>query len=110
MTYQPSKVGFAQFTHRDERGSVDYWGVLTVEFGEEGGQWVGLCQELGTATHADTLRQVEIELLEAIDLQLNETAKITDVFEYLTDNQVSFAPISTPQESGFVVAGSVLTT
>ena len=45
MTYQPSKVGFVQFTHRDERGSVDYWGILTVEFGEDGGQWVGICRE-----------------------------------------------------------------
>ena len=87
---------------------MDYWGVLTVEFGEEEGQWVGICRELGTAMQADTLYEVEFALREAIDLQLNETAKITDVFEYLADNQVSFAPISTPQESGFAVAGSVL--
>ena len=109
MTYQPSKVGFVQFTHRDERGSVDYWGVLTVEFGEEGGQWVGICRELGTAMQADTLDEVEFALREAIDLQLNEMAKITDVREYLIENQVNFGPISMPQDVGFAVADSVLT-
>ena len=88
---------------------MDYWGVLTVEFGEEEGQWVGVCKELGTATHADTLAEVEANLTEAIDLQLNETARLTDVLEYLADNQVVFAPISMPQQTGFAVAGSVLT-
>ena len=78
-----------QFTYRDDGGSVDYWGVLTVEFGEEGGQWVGICRELGTAMQADTLDEVEFALREAIDLQLNEMAKIADVFEYLAENQTN---------------------
>ena len=71
---------------------------------------MGICRELGTAMQADTLDEVEFALREAIDLQLNEMAKITDGVEYLADNQVSLAPISTPLESGFAVAGSVLTT
>lgn len=58
---------------------------------------------------ADTPDEVEFALREVIDLQLNETAKITDVFEYLADNQVSFGPISVPQDTGFTVADSVLT-
>ena len=109
MAYQPSKLGLVQFTHRDAQGSIDYWGVLTVELGQEGGQWVGVCRELGTATQADTLAEVEADLREAIDLQLNEMARLTDVLEYLADNQVRFAPISMPQETGFAVVGSVLT-
>ena len=109
MTYQPSKVGFVQFTHRDEQGSVDYWGVLTVEFGEEGGQWVGICRELGTAMQADTLDEVEFALRETIDLQMNEMAQLTDIREYLTENQVNFGPISMTQDTGFAVADSVLT-
>ena len=109
MTYRPSKVGLVQFTYRDAQHSVDYWGVLTVEFGQEGGQWVGLCQELGTATQADTLTEAEANLREAIDLQLNEMAKITDVREYLIENQVNFGPISMPQDTGFAIAGNVLT-
>ena len=96
MTYEPSKQGFVQFTYRDAQGAVDYVGVFTVEFGEEGGQWVGVCRELGTATQADTLAEVEAVLREAIDLQLNEMARIADVREYLIENQVNFAPISMP--------------
>ena len=109
MTYQPSKFGLVQFTYRDAQGSADFWGVLTVEFGEEEGQWVGLCKELGTATHADTLAEVEVDLRDAIDLQLNGMAQLTDVREYLMDNDVSIYPISIPQETGFAVASSVLT-
>ena len=89
---------------------MDYWGVLTVEFGEEGGQWVGICRELSTAMQADTLAEVEFALREAIDLQLNEMAQLTDVREYLIENQVNFGPISIPQDTGFTVADSVLTT
>lgn len=113
MTDHLSKQGAAsrgliQFTHRDERGSMDYWGVLTVQFGREAGQWVGLCHELGTAAHADTLAQVESELREAIGLQLNEMARISDVREYLADNRVSLAPVAMPQATGFAVTGGVL--
>ena len=91
------------------RGGVDYWGVLNVQFGEEDGQWVGMCQELGTAMQADTLAEVEVALLEGIELQLNGTAELCDIFEYLADFQVSITPVSIPQETGFVVSGSVQT-
>ena len=109
MAYQPSKLGLVQFTYRDAQGSVDYLGILTVEYGEEGGQWVGICRELGTATQADTLAEAESFLREAIDLQLNEMARIADVREYLIENEVNFAPISLPQETGFALAGNALT-
>ena len=108
MSYQPSKRGLVPFIYRDEREGQDYGGVLTVEFGQEEGQWVGQCLELGTATHADTLEEVEAEILEFIDLQLNETARMCDVREYLADNEVKLAPVSMPQEMCFAVAGSVL--
>ena len=109
MAYCPSKKGLVQFIYRDDRDGLEYGGVLTVEFGQEEDQWVGLCHELGNAAQADTLAQVEIELLEAIDLQLNETARLCDVREYLADNEVELAPISMPREMSFSVAGRVLT-
>lgn len=109
MTYCPSKKGLVPFIYRDDRDGLEYGGVLTVEFGQEEDQWVGLCHELGTATHADTLAQVEVELLEAIDLQLNETARICDVREYLADNEVGLVPVSMSREACFAVSGSVLT-
>ena len=108
MTYQPSKLGLVQFTYRDAQEAVDYLGALTVEFGEEGGQWVGICRELGTATQADTLAEAEAFLREAIDLQLNEMARISDVREYLIENQVNLERVSLPQDTGFAVAGNAL--
>lgn len=103
-----SKQGLVQFFYRDERGGLDYWGVLNVQFGEEDGQWVGMCQELGTAMQADTLDEVEVALLEGIELQLNGTAELRDIFEYLADFGVSITPVSIPRETGFAVSGSVL--
>ena len=110
MAYQPSKRGLVPFIYRDERDGQDYGGVLTVEFGLDEDQWVGLCHELGTAAQADTLEEVETDLLEFIDLQLNEMARLCDVREYLADNEVKLAPVSMPQEMSFAVAGSVLAT
>ncbi len=109
MTYQPTKVSFVQFTYRDAQEAVDYLGILTVEYGEEEGQWVGICRELGTATQADTLAEAEEYLREAIELQLNGMAEISDVLEYLIDNEVNFAPVSMPRDTGFALAGSALT-
>ena len=103
-----SKQGLVQFFYRDEQGGLDYWGVLNVQFGEEDGQWVGMCQELGTAMQADTPEEVEVALLEGIELQLNGTAELCDIFEYLADFQVSITPVSIAQETGFTVSGSVL--
>ena len=107
MTYQPTKVSFVQFTYRDAQEAVDYLGMLTVEYGEEGGQWVGICRELGTATQGDTLAEAEADLRDAIDLQLNGMAEIADVREYLIENEVNFAPVSMPQDTGFALAGNV---
>ena len=109
MAYCPSKKGLVPFIYRDDRDGVDYGGVLTVEFGQDEDQWIGLCHELGTPAQADTLAQVEVDLLEAIDLQLNEMARMCDVREYLADNEVKLAPVSMPREMSFAVAGSVLT-
>ncbi len=109
MTYQPAKLGLVQFIHRDDEGDIDYCGVLTVEFGQEEGQWVGLCQELGSAAHTDTLAQVEAELSEAINLQLNEMERLTDIREYLAENQVNVQPIAMAQRPGFALAGNLLT-
>ena len=109
MEFEPSKVGFVQFTYHDAQGAVDYLGVLTVEFGEEEGQWVGICRELGTATQADSLSEAEEFLREAIDLQLNGMAQLTDVREYLIENQVNLAPITMQHDAVFAVAESVLT-
>ncbi|MBM3933943.1 MAG: hypothetical protein FJ319_06535 [SAR202 cluster bacterium] len=50
--------------------------TLTVEFKQEDGQWVATCLELGTSTYAETLEAVQAEIAEAVDLHLNEVARL----------------------------------
>ena len=93
--------------HRDSQGSADYVVLLTLDFQEEAGDWVGICLELGTAAEAGTLEQAREQLLEAVDLQLNEMERLCDIEEYLEDNHVRVVPIgpaTCPEEAGFVAA------
>ena len=98
---------FVQFHSDVEGGSPDYCFVLKAEFKQDGGQWVGVSLELGTAVHADTLQQAQEELQEAINLQLNEMEKLTDMYAYLAECDVVIVPFPTHQEAGFATAGSL---
>ena len=42
----------ATVIHRNSQGSADYVVLLTLDFQEEAGDWVGVCLELGTAAEA----------------------------------------------------------
>ena len=87
--------------HNDAQGSLDFAITLTCTYSQEGDQWVGICDELGTSAFADTLDQARIETQEAVQLQLNEVERITDIREYLADNEVPMRP---PEAAGFSVA------
>ena len=89
--------------HRDSRGFPDYTIKLSFTYHQESGQWVGVCDELGTSAFADTAAQMQAELLEAVELQLNEVARLTDVRAYLADNQVEILPIELPEHAGFAI-------
>jgi len=91
-------------THTDDLGIPDYTFNLTFAYLQKEGQWVGVCAELGTSTLADTLEQMQIELKEAVELQLNGIARITDVKDYLTDNDVEIVPSKLPKQAGFAIS------
>ncbi|MDQ3702146.1 MAG: hypothetical protein M3442_14690 [Chloroflexota bacterium] len=58
--------------------------VLTLEFRQEDGQWLGRCRELGTSTFADTLDQVREELADLVMLHLSgldDTEETERVFQ-----------------------------
>ena len=93
--------------HRNGQGSPDYVIVLTFEFSQESGQWVGFCLELGTSTFADTLDQTRLELQDAVELQLNEVDRLGYIQDYLDENHVRIVPIDGITTSGFAVAGDV---
>ena len=89
-----------QVFHSDAQGSLDFAVTLTCTYTQEGDQWVGICDELGTSTFADALEQARIELQEAVQLQLNEVERITDVRGYLADNEVVIQPARQPGSAG----------
>ena len=94
--------------HRNTQGSPDYIIVLTFEFSQEEGQWVGLCLELGTSAFSDSLGQARLELQEAVEFQLNGVERFTDMWVYLLKNHVLVVPIEASVSSapvGFAFAG-----
>jgi predicted RNase H-like HicB family nuclease len=74
--------------HRNGQGSPDYVIVLTFEYSEDSGKWIGVCRGLGTSAFADTLEQVREELCEAVELQLNEMERLAHVQDFLEENHV----------------------
>ncbi len=92
-----------QVIHSDESGASDYIINLTLNYYQEAGQWVGFCEELGTSAFADDLEQTQAELREAVELQLNGVESITDVRDYLADNQVVIQPVKPSRQAGFAI-------
>lgn len=89
--------------HRDRIGEYDYTIELTLLYYFESGQWIGVCDELGTSAFADSLEQMKTELRDAVALQLNEMERIADIKDYLVDNQVAIQPVNLAEYAGFAV-------
>jgi predicted RNase H-like HicB family nuclease len=90
--------------HSDDQGFSDYAITLTCTYTQESGQWVGVCEELGTTAFSDTLEHAQVELREAMELQLNEVERLGYAREYLDKNQVTVASIPTNRQTGFTFA------
>ena len=75
--------------HTDEQGFSDYAITLTCTYTQESGQWVGVCEELGTSAFSDTLENTQAELREAMELQLSEIERLGYAREYLDKRQVT---------------------
>ena len=89
--------------HRDGQGNPDFTVALILDYQQEDDHWVGVCLELGTSTFADTLEQTELELREAVELQLNGMEDLGYLNEYLEARQVSILPLG-PGEKEKVAA------
>ena len=90
--------------HSDDQGSSDYAITLTCTYTQESGQWVGVCEELGTSAFSNTLEHAQVELREAMELQLNEVERLGYAREYLGNNQVPIASIPANRQTGFTFA------
>lgn len=88
-------IHFVTVTHQDAQGNPDFVLGLTLDYQqEEDGQWAGVCLELGTPACADTLEQAELELREAVELQLNGMEDLGYLHEYLEAREVQIIPIN----------------
>ena len=77
------------------RNSEPVTGVLlTLEFQEEDGRWLGECIEFGTAAFANSLPEVKKELTEAILLQLNEMEALGFIEGFLHEHKAVSVAIS----------------
>ena len=90
--------------HTDESGALDYTIKLTFAYHQEAGQWLGVCTELGTPAFAETLEQMQAELKDAVELQLNGMAQLSDVKDYLSDNGVEIMPAKLLKQAGFAIS------
>ena len=66
--------------------------VLTIKLDQDKDIWVGECLELGTATYASSVSELQEELVDAILLQLNEVERLGFIDEYLRDHQIKILP------------------
>lgn len=99
-------IHFVTGTHQDAQGNPDFVLGLTLDYQQEEGQWVGVCLELGTSAFADTLEQADLELREAVELQVNGMEQLGYLHEYLEAREVQIIPINpvTNPVAGFTLA------
>lgn len=67
--------------------------ILTADLFRDEGKWLAECLELGTATYASTLEEAQLELAEAVHLQLDEVEALGFLDEFLRDRGVKLLPI-----------------
>ena len=73
--------------------------LLTIDFMAHAGQWLAECLELGTATHADTLEEMHLEIRDSVTLQLGSVEELGFMDEYLRQHNVPLIPLDTPAGS-----------
>lgn len=71
--------------------------ITTAEVWKEGGMYTSYCPELDIASCGHTLEEAKKNLLEVISIQLEETAKMGTLDEFL-------------DESGYVQEGNIVKT
>lgn len=62
--------------------------VLTLAFRQDGRRWTGECLELGTATHARTLKQTHDELAELVTLHLNALEDVGECERFFREHGI----------------------
>lgn len=61
---------------------------LTLKVWREADQWLGECQELGTATFGDTFEEAKQALEEAVQLNLEGLSETGELCRFLEENRI----------------------
>ena len=83
----------ATIIHRNSEGTPDCVVLLTFDFQEEEGHWVGVCRGLGTVAKSKIREQAREQLRKAVELRINELESLSDIEECLRDNDARIMPI-----------------
>ncbi len=66
----------------------DYIILIIIFNKEKDGRWTAECEQLGTATYADTLEQVEKEIVEMVELHLNALESVGERKRFFKENKI----------------------
>ena len=62
--------------------------VFTFKFKQEGEKWTAYCEELGTATFADTIPEAEKRIKEAVLLHLNTLEDVGECENFFKEHNI----------------------
>ncbi len=87
----------------------DFTIELFLDYGKDGGEWVGVCEQLGVAANADTLDDAKEILRDLVLLQLRGEEELTNIHDYLEKSGVVILePESSKDgESSFILTTAV---
>jgi hypothetical protein len=73
--------------------------TLTHAYHKEGGVWVGICKETGTATSHKSKREVEKQLKELVTLHLNCLEQVDERARFFEENHIKLLEIRPKEET-----------
>ena len=77
--------------------STKAFAILTLAFHKEDGDWVGVCQELGTSTFGGTFEQANEELLDLVDLHLHELSAVGELVRFFGERGITLYTDDVPE-------------
>jgi len=85
----------------DPKGNPMEASVLTFEYSNEGESWVAECLEMGTVAEADTLEEVQKDIIEAVELQLDSMEEMGFMDGFLREHGIRTFLIERPSQPSF---------
>jgi predicted RNase H-like HicB family nuclease len=82
--------------------------MLTLRVAKEGDQWSAICEELGTATYADTVEEALAELRELVGLHLDALKDVGERKQFFEDHGIDVHTVpQVPVQQEYLLGGGV---